>query len=146
MKKLFLALIALNSTLALADSDMLLERTESPYRSREGRFTTVTLHEGGQITKTTCVRPGTCEEKNLGNISAEEEREVRDLIAEARKGKKKSGPPSFCLAVPSVAVVHSADEGRLTLSESTAPCGSHVFNDSDAAKTLVRKLDEYAAR
>ena len=147
MKKLFLALIALNSTLALADSDMLLERVRAPHRGELGPTITTTLHEGGTLTETTCHKPRlACQTKELGRISATEEREVRDLIVLARQGKPKSGPPEFCEAIPQLDIIYRADEGRLVLSESSTPCGGHIFNDSEAAKELVQRLEAFAAR
>ncbi len=86
-----------------------------------------------------------CDWQLVKTLTRYEIREIANLIKDAKKGAIH--PPKVgqlhCLAIPTRHLSMRADNNRILLKSGAYPCGTTTYNDSEAAKKLVTKLNGF---
>lgn len=98
----------------------------------------VSVSSNGQVT----FRDRFLSPVTIKRLSAYEMDRIERLIEAAKDGVIQHNQ-EFCLAIPTHSFRYSADQGRIFLKSGSSPCGGSIVNDTEAAKTLVRMLDNF---
>ncbi len=149
MKHIVLKLVSLfafTSTLYAAPGENRLVLKVDPLPNNYQQIRSVlSVKNNGLVNLRTCnlkvsVRP--CFDRTVTRLDARRMDTIERLIRAAEFGKIAQTSGAICAAVPVKHVVYRADQGKVLLQEGNAPCAHIRFNQTPAAKQLVRILDD----